>query len=73
MGGLVLAVVLPFVVSGCSTLGLHKSPPKDDMPSNTWIKPAKPEPQPGFFSSLFFKEKKQPDSPSKWLEQKRLE
>jgi hypothetical protein len=73
LGGIVLAIIIPCTLSGCSALSLHKSPPQEDMPRNPWIKPAKPEPQPNWFTSMFYREKKQPRSPSEWLDQKRPE
>ena len=74
LGCVVLAVVIPCSISGCSALSLHKSPPpQEQLPTNPWIKPAKPEPKPNWFASLFLKEKKQPSTPSDWINQKRPE
>jgi hypothetical protein len=58
------------------TLTFKKSaPPKQSTtPTNPWIKPAKEEPKPSWFSSMFAKEEpKKAKTPSQWLEQKRLD
>jgi hypothetical protein len=71
-GGIVLAVVIPCSLSGCSALSLHKSPPPEQMPTNPWIKPAKPETMSEKIHGFFWKEKK-PKEPKDWLNQPRLE
>jgi hypothetical protein len=56
-----------------NALTFKKSPPKKSpaLPYNTWIKPAKEEPKPNWFASLFEKKKEKPKSPSDWINQKR--
>jgi hypothetical protein len=51
---------------------LHKSPPPQQLPSNPWIKPAKPETFGEKFRGLVWRENK-PKEPKDWLNQKRLE
>ena len=72
LGLLLLAVVIPCSISGCSALSLHKSPPPQQLPRNPWIKPAKPETTGEKIKSWFWKEKK-PESPKDWLAQPRPE
>ncbi|MCC6123767.1 MAG: hypothetical protein IT426_02295 [Pirellulales bacterium] len=72
LGGFVLAAVIPIAIAGCSSPVLHKSP-QQQLPTNPWIKPAKPEPRSAWFKSLFLREKKQPKTPSEWLDQERPE
>jgi hypothetical protein len=72
LGGIVLAAAIPLAVAGCSSSVFHKSPPPQQL-SNPWIKPAKPEPRSAWFKSLFLRERKQPKTPSEWLDQERPE
>ena len=58
------------------TLTFKKAPPPktSNTHTNPWIKPAKEEPKPSWLTSMFYKEEiKKPNSPSEWLEQKRLD
>jgi hypothetical protein len=60
------------VTSGCSSLSLQK--PKERQPlTNPWVKPAKEESKPNWFTKMFYKEKPQPKSPSEWLSNPRPE
>jgi hypothetical protein len=72
LGGIVLAVVIPCSLSGCSSPALHKSSPQQPLPTNPWIKPAKPETTSERVKGFFYKEKK-PKSPKDWLAQPRPE
>jgi hypothetical protein len=72
MALLLLAVAIPCTLTGCSQLSLHKSPPPQQLPSNPWIKPAKPETFGEKFRGFFWTETK-PKEPKDWLNQKRLE
>jgi hypothetical protein len=67
-----VAVAIPCTLTGCSQLSLHKSPPPQQLPSNPWIKPAKPETFGEKFRGLVWRENK-PKEPKDWLNQKRLE
>jgi hypothetical protein len=69
---LLLAITILCGVSGCSALSLHRSQQEEQLPTNPWIKPAKPETMGQKFKGLFWKEKKF-DSPKDWLGQKRPE
>jgi hypothetical protein len=71
--GLAMAILISCTFAGCSSLSLHKQAPKEELPRNPWIKKAKPEKEPNWFSSLFLRERKQPNSPSAWLAQERPE
>jgi hypothetical protein len=55
------------------TLTFKKSDPpqKTSTPVNPWFKPPKEQPKPSWFTSQ--EEPKKPNSPSEWLEQKRLD
>jgi len=70
LGRMALATVLLCSVSGCTQLGLQKSPQPAPMPTNPWIKPAKPETLGEKIKGIFWTEKK-PDSPKDWLAQPR--
>jgi hypothetical protein len=72
-GGIALAILISCSLTGCSSLALHKKPPQENLPRNPWIKKARPEKEPNWFTSLFLRERKQPDSPSAWLAQERPE
>ena len=72
LGSIALAVIIPCSLAGCSALSLHKSPPEQQMPTNPWIKPAKPETMGEKLKSLVWQEKK-PKEPKDWLAQPRPE
>jgi hypothetical protein len=59
-----------------TTVGLKKTTPKKDIPSNAWVKPKKVETSKssGFWSWFSSKEEpKKPKTPSDWLDQPRLD
>jgi hypothetical protein len=72
MALVLVAVAVPCTLTGCSQLSLHKSPPPQQLPSNPWIKPAKPETFGEKVRDLFWRENK-PKEPKDWLNQKRLD
>lgn len=69
LGSGLLAITLLFGVSGCSSL-FHKSPLQEQLPTNPWIKPAKPETFGQKVKGIFWKEKKI-EEPKDWLGLKR--